>query len=142
MDELRRVKEKLVEIKSYVAEIEGIMPNSLEEYTSSAFTIKRTLERDLQLINEDQMDILSLLARLKDTGIAASEEGLIDKFRKIFGSKTIENLKKQRRLRNMLTHTYKTRLYDELVFDSAKNLKTIRAFISEVETVIGRKPKT
>ncbi|MCL6002423.1 MAG: DUF86 domain-containing protein [Thermoplasmatales archaeon] len=139
MDETRRLKEKLGEIAQYVNEIEKRLPGSLKEYLEADLTLKRTFERDLQLISEIQLEILSLLIRAKGIGIAASENGLIDKFRNILSPKTIEEIRELRKLRNMLIHTYSNVKYDENVYISARELKKVKRFMREVEDTIRKK---
>ncbi len=138
MDETHRLKEKLGEITQYVNEIEERIPGSLKEYLESDLMLKRTFERDLQMISETQLEILSLLTRVKGTGIASSENGLIDKFKNTLSFKTIEDVRERRRLRNMLIHAYSNTKYDENVYDSARELKKVKLFISEVESVVHR----
>ncbi len=138
MDETHRLKEKLGEITQYVNEIEERIPGSLKEYLESDLMLKRTFERDLQMISETQLEILSLLTRVKGTGIASSENGLIDKFKNTLSFKTIEDVRERRRLGNMLIHAYSNTKYDENVYDSARELKKVKLFISEVESVVHR----
>ena len=138
MDETNRLREKLGEITQYVNEIEERIPGSLKEYLESDLMLKRTFERDLQMISETQLEILSLLTRVKGTGIASSENGLIDKFKNTLSFKTIEDVRERRRLRNMLIHAYSNTKYDENVYDSARELKKVKLFISEVESVVHR----
>ena len=142
MDEVSRIQTKLGEIRQYLNEIETRLPGSLDDYLTSDLTLRRTFERDLQLISECQFEILSILTRLKDIGIASSENGLIDKFRKILSFKTIENIRELRRMRNTLTHTYANERYDESVFVSALSLKKVRLFIEEAENLIKPTGKT
>ena len=104
MDEIEKIKSKLNEIKVFVNEIRSKLPQTLDRYLSSGFVLKRAFERDLQLISDTEMEILALLARIKDVGIAATDSGLMDKFRKILTSKTLEYVRELRRLRNTLTH--------------------------------------
>ena len=138
MDETHRLREKLGEITQYINEIEERIPGSLNEYLESDLMLKRTFERDLQMISETQLEILSLLTRVKGTGIASSENGLIDKFKNTLSFKTIEDVRERRRLRNMLIHAYSNTKYDENVYDSARELKKVKLFISEVESVVHR----
>ena len=138
MDETHRLREKLGEITQYVNEIEERIPGSLKEYLESDLMLKRTFERDLQMISETQLEVLSLLTRVKGTGIASSENGLIDKFKNTLSFKTIEDVRERRRLRNMLIHAYSNTKYDENVYDSARELKKVKLFISEVESVVHR----
>jgi uncharacterized protein YutE (UPF0331/DUF86 family) len=140
MEETNRIEEKLSEIKLYVKEIDDRIPPSFERYKSADVMVKRTLERDLQLINDAEIDILALLTKLKDVGIASSEENLIDRFNGILSAKALSHLKRLRRLRNILTHAYKNEHYDEAVFNAAKNLSEVLAFVKEVSkvTVINR----
>ncbi|MCW6159358.1 MAG: DUF86 domain-containing protein [Thermoplasmatales archaeon] len=138
MDEIIRLKEKLAETTQFVNEIEERLPDSLKEYLESDLTLKRTFERDLQLISETQLEILSLLTRVKGIGISSSESGLIDKFRGILSFKTVEDVKERRKLRNMLTHAYSNIKYDENVYNSARELKKVKLFVSEVESVVHR----
>ena len=76
MDETRRIIEKSGEITQYVNEIGERLPRSLKGYLESDLTLKRTFERDLQLISDTQLEILSLLTRVKGIGIPSSENGL------------------------------------------------------------------
>ena len=101
-------------------------------------TLKRTFRRDLQLISDTQLEILSLLTRVKGIGIASSENGLIDKFRNTLSFKTVEDIREHRRLRNMLTHIYANTKYDEDVYNSARELRKVKIFISELETIISK----
>ena len=135
MEETKRIEEKLSEIKSYVKEIDDRIPPSFERYKSADVMVKRTLERNLQLINDAEIDILALLTKLKDIGIASSEENLIDRFDRILSAKVLSHLKRLRRLRNTLTHAYKSEHYDESVFNAAKNLSEVLAFVKEVDRV-------
>ena len=138
MDEIHRLKEKLREIAQYVNEIEERLPGSLKEYLESDLTLKRTFERDLQLISETQLEILSLLTRVKGIGIASTENGLIDKFRKTLSFKTVEDVRERRRLRNMLIHAYSNAKYDEDVYNSARELKKVKVFVGELENIISK----
>jgi uncharacterized protein YutE (UPF0331/DUF86 family) len=138
MDEIHRLKEKLREIAQYVNEIEERLPGSLKEYLESDLTLKRTFERDLQLISETQLEILSLLTRVKGIGIASTEDGLIDKFRKTLSFKTVEDVRERRRLRNMLIHAYSNAKYDEDVYNSARELKKVKVFVGELENIISK----
>ena len=136
MDEIEKIKSKLNEIKVFVNEIRSKLPQTLDRYLSSEFVLKRAFERDLQLISDTEMEILALLARLKDVGIAATDSGLIDKFRNILTSKTLEYVRELRRLRNTLTHAYADRKYDEKVYYSANKLESVEVFLEEVEKIV------
>jgi uncharacterized protein YutE (UPF0331/DUF86 family) len=136
MEILTRLEEKLADIKGYLGEIESKLPASLENYRAADFTLKRATERDLQLINDGEIDVLALLVKLKELTIASSEEGLIDKFNNLLSRKTLNHLREFRRLRNMLTHAYKNEVYDEVVFNSAKKSVDVRTFIKEVERIL------
>ena len=138
MDETRRIIEKSGEITQYVNESEERLPSSLKECLEPDLTLKRTFERDLQLISDIQLEILSLVTRVKGMGIASSENELIDKFRSTLSFKTVEDIRVHRRLRNMLTHTYSNTKYDEDVYNSARELKKVKIFISELETIISK----
>ena len=138
MDETRRIIEKSREITQYVNEIEERLPGSLKEYLESDLTLKRTFERDLQLISDTQLEILSLLTRVKGIGIPSSENGLIDKFRNTLSFKTVEDIREHGRLRNMLTYAYANIKYDEDVYNAARELKKVKTFISELETIISK----
>ena len=138
MDETRRIMEKSGEITQYVNEIGERLPCSLKGYLESDLTLKRTFERDLQLISDTQLEILSLLTRVKGIGIPSSENGLIDKFRNTLSFKTVEDIREHRRLRNMLTYAYANIKYDEDVYNAARELKKVKTFISELETIISK----
>ena len=136
MEPLNRLEEKLADIRGYLGEIESRLPKALEKYKSADFTLKRATERDLQLINDSEIDILALLVKLKELTIASSEEGLIDRFNDLLSRKTLNHLREFRRLRNMLTHAYKNEVYDEIVFNSAKKSADVRVFIKDVEKIL------
>ena len=136
MDEIEKIKSKLNEINVFVNEIKSKPPQTLDRYLSSEFVLKRAFERDLQLISDTEMEILALLARIKDVGIAATDSGLMDKFRKILTSKTLEYVRELRRLRNVLMHSYADRKYDEKVYDSVTRLESVEVFVEEVEKIV------
>ena len=138
MDEIRRIREKLVEITQYIKEIEDRTPTSLNHYLESDLTVKRTFERDLQLISETQLEILSLLTRAKGIGISSSENGLIDKFKNILSPRVVEDTRERRKLRNILTHAYSNIRFDENVYNSALDLKKVKQFMREVEMIISK----
>ena len=138
MDEIRRIREKLVEITQYIKEIEDRTPTSLNHYLESDLTLKRTFERDLQLISETQLEILSLLTRAKGIGISSSENGLIDKFKNILSPRVVEDTRERRKLRNILTHAYSNTRFDENVYNSTLDLKKVKQFMREVGTIISK----
>ena len=138
MDEIRRIREKLVEITQYIKEIEDRTPTSLNHYLESDLTLKRTFERDLQLISETQLEILSLLTRAKGIGISSSENGLIDKFKNILSPRVVEDTRERRKLRNILTHAYSNIRFDENVYNSTLDLKKVKQFMKEVEMIISK----
>lgn len=136
MDEIEKIRSKLNGISVFVNEIRSKLPPTLDGYLSSEFVLKRAFERDLQLISDTEMEILALLARLEDVGIAATDSGLIDKFRNILTFKTLEHARELRRLRNVLTHAYADRKYDEKVYNSATMLESVEVFVEEVEKIV------
>ncbi len=136
MEETDRIREKLADMREYLNEIKERLPDSFERYISVDLTLKRMMERNLQLINDSEIDVLALLVKTKELSIAASEDALIDKFNKILSKKTITHLKEFRRLRNMLTYAYKNEDYNESVFHSAEKLGNVYDFINEIEKII------
>jgi uncharacterized protein YutE (UPF0331/DUF86 family) len=136
MKETSRIEEKLADIKEYLNELNGRLPSTFEGYKRADLMLKRTVERNLQLINDSEIDVLAILVKLKELSIAVSEEALIDRFNKLLSKRVVAHLKEFRRLRNMLTHTYKNENYDELVFDSTKKLDEVRDFIRDVNNLI------
>ena len=136
MEETGRIEEKLADIRGYLQELDGRVPATFEEYKSADLMLKRTVERDLQLINDSEIDVLAMLVKMKELSIASSEEALIDRFNKILSRGTVSHLKEFRRLRNMLTHAYKSESYDESVFNSARKLGAVRDFIKDAEKLI------
>lgn len=136
MEETNRIEEKLADIKEYLGELGSRLTVSFEDYKAADVALKRLVERDLQLINDSEIDILGLLVKMKELSIASSEEALIDKFVKIFDKKTIAHLKEFRRLRNVLTHAYKSETYDESVFNAAKELADVHRFMQQIEKIL------
>lgn len=135
MEGITRIEERIADTKGYLNELESVLPGTVEAYKSAGLMLKRTVERDMQLINDSEIDVLALLVKIKEISIAPSEEALIDRFDKLLSRKIINHLKEFRRLRNILTHTYKNENYDESVFNSAQKLGDVRLFIKEIERI-------
>ncbi len=70
-----RILAKLDEIEQYLGELEGIMPESFEEYQVSIVT-RRAVERLLQMIIESVMDANALLVKELKLGLPPDPQPL------------------------------------------------------------------
>lgn len=115
---MKRIKEKINEIKSYLDELDSIKPKSLHEYKSS-IEKKAACERYVEKIVEAATDLAFLIIKLKKFEIPEDD---IDSFRiladkNIISSRLFNKLKNAKGLRNFLAHQY-GRVDDKIVFES------------------------
>ena len=136
MVDKERILIRLVDIERYAKVLGDITPNSYEAYAKSNVITKAAVERYLQLISDLEIEVLTLVYRGLDLGIAGSEESLTDKFKKLLSKRTIEEFKKRRALRNMLVHAYFDMHYDKDVFEQASNHKDIVDFVNEIRAIL------
>ncbi len=113
-----RIKDKIKEIETYLAELPEILPKSLKEYTNE-LKAKAACERYFEKIIEAAVDLAFLI--IKNMGLKIPEEdkeafdillneGLIPK-------RLAERLKDAKGMRNLIAHEYGS-VDDEIVFNS------------------------
>ncbi|MFX0069313.1 MAG: DUF86 domain-containing protein [Promethearchaeota archaeon] len=137
---MQRMKEKILELESYLNELRSIIPKTFEEYTGSIKT-KRACERLLQISVECVMDILFLMAKEVKTGIPFDEYNLIEELnrKKAVSNEMTSVLKGMRGFRNILVHSY-GKINDELVFEYLKRkIDDFKRFEEEVKRFIATK---
>jgi len=113
-----RISDKLSEIEDYLSELEGIMPNSFQEYENNLKT-KAACERYFEKIIEAVVDLAFLI--IKDKGYKIPEEDKesfdILENQGIISHELSEKLKDAKGMRNIIAHEY-GKIDDELVFHS------------------------
>ena len=133
MDE--RINDKVIEIERYLEEIESVLPESLEEY-SSDWKIRDICERHFEKIIEAVVDLGFLIIKERDLEMPKDEENVFSilKDNSLISSLLYEKLKQAKGMRNIITHQY-GRIDDELVFEAVKEqlVKDVNEFIKCVK---------
>lgn len=128
-----RTNAKAREITQYASELEGILPNTLEEYTAS-LEKKAACERYVEKIVEAIVDLAFLT--IKDKGLAPPEDDgqAFDILARegIIPSKLADNLKRAKGMRNVIVHQYGG-VNDEMVFDAIRTelIKDAKIFVRQ-----------
>jgi uncharacterized protein YutE (UPF0331/DUF86 family) len=131
-----RIDSKLMDLASLMGEIRGTLKaKSAAEYAKEDYTVKRTIERDMQLISEVQLDILIQLYKSLDLAAPGEEKSIIIAMEKVMDKNLVEKIKARRNLRNELVHAYKD-ANDREVFELADNLKDLERFIADVKKFV------
>jgi len=133
-----RILAKVDELDSYLNELEGIAPQSFEEY--QAVEKKRACERLLQVSIEAVIDICNLLVSGLRLGLPADEDDLFKKLVEVhvLSEEMGENLREMKGFRNVLVHEY-ARLNDRLVYEAVESkLGDFGSFKSEVLVCLNR----
>lgn len=135
-----RILAKLDEIDGYLAELESIIPETLEEYEES-IAAKRASERLLHIAIEAVIDACAILVKELKLGVPREEEDFFEKLTgKAITKETSAKLKDMKRFRNVLVHRYvdidESKVYDILTsrlgdFEEFKN--EILSFIQQKE---------
>lgn len=117
---MKRINEKIGEIKGFLAELENIAPSGLEEYKTNNL-VRAACERYVEKIIEGITDIAFLLIKYKKFEIPEND---IDAFRILFKHKIISEesylkLKQAKGMRNIIAHEY-GKIDDEIVYHSIK----------------------
>ena len=128
---MTRIKDKKAEILKYLEELEGIAPDSLEEYKSS-IEKKAACERYLEKIVEAVVDLAFLI--IKDKKLRIPEDDT-DAFNILLDNKIIQSeltvrLKNAKGMRNIISHQY-GKIDDGIVFDAVttKISKDVHEFL-------------
>lgn len=128
---MKRIMDKIKQISSFLDELEEIVPNSLERYTSDK-TKKAACERYVEKIMESVTDLAFLIIKINKFKIPDDD---IDAFNILLENKIIDGnltskLKDAKGMRNIISHQYGS-IDDGIVFNSIKEElgKDVREFI-------------
>lgn len=136
MIDKERIVRRLADIERDSKVLGSIISGSYDSYTKSEIITKAAVERYLQLISDLELEVLALVYKGLDLGIAGGEESLINKFKTLLSKKVIGGFKDRRALRNMLVHAYFDTHYDKDTFGQASNRNDIADFVKEVKALI------
>ncbi len=134
-----RINSKLMDLASLMEEIRGTLKTkSAAEYAKENYIVKRTIERDMQLISEVQLDIIIQVYKSLNLAAPGEEKSIITAMEKVMDKDLVEKIKARRNLRNELVHAYKD-ANDKEVFELASNLKDLERFIVDIKKFIQKK---
>lgn len=131
---MSKLKDKINEIEGLLADLEEIIPNTIEEYKSNKI-LKAACERYTEKIIEGVTDIAFMVIKQKKFEIPEDD---IDAFRilsnhKIIQERLYQKLKEAKGMRNIIAHQY-GKINDNIVFESITEEleKDVREFISKI----------
>lgn len=127
-----RIRGSLQMLRQYLEELDEIIPSSFKEYEQSLL-IRRSSERQIQIIIEQVMDICAMLHHEKCFVIPGDDSGILDDLSGTWLSEEIcSKIRKMKGFRNILVHGY-SRLDNEVVYSNiVKGREEFRIFIDEV----------
>lgn len=101
-----RILGKLDEIDRYLGELDGLIPETLDDYRESV-AIKRASERLLHIAIEATIDTCAILVKELKLGVPKEEEDFFEKLSgNVLTEETVGRLKEMKRFRNVLVHRY------------------------------------
>ncbi len=119
-------------------EVRGALKaKSVAAYAKEDYIIKRTIERDMQLISDVQLDILIQLYKSLNLAAPGEEKSIITAMDKVMDKNLVEKIKARRSLRNELVHAYKD-ANDKEVFELADDLKDLERFIADTKKLVSK----
>jgi len=138
MKNSERIHSSLRLLDQYMDELTRIFPDSDDEYYESLI-IRRSSERQMQIIIEQVTDICALLYRHACLGIAGDDTKILDSLSETCLSPEIcEKIRRMKGFRNVLVHGY-AKLDNSLVyFNILSGKDDISQFIEEVAQYIER----
>ncbi len=132
---MNRIDDKIMEIESYLEEIELIMPRSLEEYLSG-LEKRLACERVFEKIIEAIVDLSFLIIQDRNLKVPEDDKNSFDILRQenIISEKLAEKLKDAKGMRNIIAHEY-GKIDDELVFEAVTEQleNDVREFINVIK---------
>lgn len=125
-----RIKEKITDVDKHIAQLEKIIPKTVNEYISN-YVVSAACERLAEKIMEDIIKISTVI--LKEKGINERS----DSFQKLndlglLTARTTNNLQNFKGLRNLMIHNYDE--FDENIFyESLKEIiRDAKSFKKEI----------
>lgn len=131
-----RILKKTVEIERYGKELAEALPKTIDEYKKSDMFIKSTVERRLQLISDAEIDVLALMYKRLKLDIVGEDESLINSLSEVLSQKTVEKMRRLRKLRNALVHEYNSEKFDMEVFNTGSENLDQHSFIAEIKSIL------
>ena len=136
MTSKERIQNSLRLLDQYLDELNKIFPDNYEDYKRSLI-IRRSSERQIQIIIEQVNDICAMLYRYLCSGVAGDELKILEKLSDhCLSTELCEKIRHMKGFRNILVHGYAS-LNDALVYDNILYGRAdIFQFMEEVESCI------
>ena len=133
-----KIRDKIIEIESYLEQLELILPSDLEEYKSN-FKIKLMGERSFEKIIESVVDLAFLIIKEKNLKQPEYEKQVFDILinNKIISKELSERLQDAKGMRNIISNQY-GKINDELVFNSLTEelIPDVQEFIKSINEIL------
>jgi len=128
-----RIRNSIRLLDQYIDELNKIFPENYDEYKKSLI-IRRSSERQIQIIIEQINDICAMLYRFVCSDIARDELSILEKLSEhCLSTELCEKIRHMKGFRNILVHGY-TSLNDALVYNNIFHGRAdIYQFMEEVE---------
>lgn len=137
MFDKERIREKLSDLELYSKRLSSMAPKNLDLYKNADVILKSAIERNLQLVSDVELDVLSLLYKGLELKLSGDDLSLIDSLNGKLSKKSINKIKERRTLRNLLIHAYANSGYEKESFGQAYNTSDIAEFVKEARQLIG-----
>ncbi len=141
-DTYDRIVDKLSELKIHLNRLKEIREkmhaDTLEKYKDADPLLKYSMERNLQLINDAEMDVLIRLYKEFGKEIAAEPLSMAKSLKSVLSSSLLNAFEKRRLLRDGLIHVYKEFSFDKEVFEQSNDAGDVESFIAEVKRLISK----
>lgn len=135
---MSRIKDKIKDIRGFIAELEGILPEDIEDYEADK-TIRAACERYVEKIVEGLTDIAFMLIKLKKFRMPEDD---IDAFRillehKVISEELYKKLKEAKGMRNIIAHEY-GKIDNSVVHEAVKRQlgKDTQTFLKTIEKIV------
>jgi len=135
---MKKIKDKINEIETFLSELEEIKPSNLEEYGRD-FKSKAACERYFEKIVEATIDLAFIFIKERNIDMPEDDESALDSLmnNNIITDGLVNRIKEAKGMRNIIAHLYGS-VNDELVFEAIdKELsKDIGEFVSSIKKVL------
>ncbi len=131
-----RIHSSIRLLDQYLDELQTIFPDDFEEYQKSLI-IRRSSERQIQIIIEQITDICALLYRYKMKGLAGDDGKILETLsHNCLSPELCEKIRSMKGFRSILVHGY-TLPDDALVHKNIREgMADVYLFIEEAETCL------
>lgn len=131
--DFQRIMIKIHELEHYLEELHELIPDSKEEFLQS-LRIRRSIERQLQIIIECVIDICMLLVKNLHLSVPSDEDSLFEILKSYLSNP--QKMKEMKGFRNLLVHRYGS-VDDNKVFRFlSEDIEDFRIFIEDIKTVL------